>query len=81
MENGHDSKLYWELENYTRNNYSVDANFSGAIVVSRLNIVCRVRVMVFSATFNNISVTLYIVEVSFIGGVPEETTDLSQVTV
>ena len=56
MENGHDSKLYWELENYTRNNYSVDANFSGAIVVSRLDIVCRVRVVVFNATFKNISV-------------------------
>jgi len=81
VENGHDSKLYWELENYTRKNYSVDANFSGALVVSRLDIVCRVRGMVFSATFNNISVTLYIVEVSFIGGVPGETTDLSQVTV
>ena len=49
--------------------------------MSRLDIVCRVRGMVFSATFNNMSVILYIVEVSFIGGVPGETTDLSQVTV
>jgi hypothetical protein len=43
----------------------------------------RVRVMVFNATFNNISVT-YIVAVSFIGGgnwrIRKTTTDLSQVT-
>jgi hypothetical protein len=38
--------------------------------------------MVFNATFNNISVTLYILMVSFIGGRnwSTQTTDLPQVT-
>ena len=58
MENGHDSKLCWKSEFYTRGiNDSVDPQlFGGLVLFSRLDIVHRVRVMVFNATFKNISV-------------------------
>jgi hypothetical protein len=50
-------------------------------VYSTINVVCRVRVMVFNATFSNISViswwSVLLVDET---GVHEKTTDLSQVT-